>query len=300
MRHVFNRLFNRNSNLRVVALVLLLGVLLPGCRLQVVVPQGGMVESTLPPNCFEQTTCVFEIEDATFTSTFTAVPDNGWVFLRWSSGDDFLCADSTDPVCGLSNVLLAGNAFAESIIASTKSYYLVPIFEQLQRDITDTIVVPGVAEFAQPDLFKELTWNEIRTLCPSFRSFQCEGVLNGWDMTGWTWSDAVLVNTLFNTYGVNPPLNNFPDGRAQNDSVWAPAFFNAGWRPVTTLGGADPYRDVQGWIRDEGGLFGNGAVGQMRDGETAFYIDIARTNNEYSKTFQSTILGAWFHRPLPP
>ncbi|GAB5449801.1 MAG: hypothetical protein Hals2KO_01290 [Halioglobus sp.] len=273
---------------------------LQGCRLQVMVPDGGEVQSVSSGICLSQTTCVHEIEDATFNDTFTAVPDIGWVFLRWSNGDDFLCPGDTNPVCVVTNVPLAGNPGAEAIIDSTKSYYLTPIFEELERPITDTVQIAGIAEFAQPDLFIELSWNEIRAVCPPWNNYECDGILNGWDMTGWTWADVVIISDVFNTYGVTPPLNPFPDGRAQNGSTWAPAFFSDSWREIVNVGGANPYREIQGWIRDEGVLFGHGLIGWMRDGDTPLFIDLASTNQSYTKTTATTFLGAWFHRPLPP
>lgn len=271
---------------------------LSACKLQVMVPQGGEVLSVGSGGCATQTVCVYDIDAADFSETFTAVPQTGWDFLRWNSGGDFLCADSTDPVCVVDNTLAAGNAFAEAIIASKQSYYLQPVFQERNDPITDFITAAGF-ELAQVDLFTGLTWNDINAICPIWNNGICDGTLNGWDMNGWTWADWPTINAVFNSYGKTPPLPLVPPnilGGGQVNSAWAPAFFDDGWRP-TLVDSAQ--RKTEGWLRDESLTFGFGDVGQMIDQFSPLGNDVAQTAFNYPKTSAFSFLGAWFYRVAP-
>jgi hypothetical protein len=64
--------------------------------------------------------------------------------------------------------------------------------------ITDTVTVDGW-EWAQPDLFSELSWQDIADVCGT--AYLCENQeLNGYDMTGWQWAYAEQVDALINIY----------------------------------------------------------------------------------------------------
>ena len=285
--------------LRTISFTLCALLALSACKLQVMVPQGGEVLSIGSGGCATQTVCVFEIDDTDFSETFTAVPQNGWDFLRWNSGGDFLCADSTNTTCVVDNTLLAGNPLAEAIIASKQSYYIQPVFQQRNDPITDIITAAGF-ELAQVDLFTERTWHDIAAVCPIWNNGICDGTLNGWDMTGWTWADWPTINAVFNFYGKTPPLPLVPPnilGGGQVDSAWAPAFFDAGWRP-TLVNGTE--RRTEGWLRNESLTFGFADAGQMIDQFSPLGNDVAQTAFNYQKTLGGSFLGAWFYRvPVP-
>ena len=128
--------------LRIIALCVAV-VLLSGCKLALMIVEGGNVtSSTGAHNCTAGSYCVFEINDTDFNVTFTAEPEPGYAFVRWSNGDDFQCPGSTNPVCVLNNTLLAGNAFADAIIASKKIYYLHPVFEFSPTEIGPQYSLP--------------------------------------------------------------------------------------------------------------------------------------------------------------
>ena len=197
---------------------------LGACRLQVMVPTGGEVQSVGSGTCLTETVCVFEIEETTFNESFTAVPVAGWDFLRWNSGGDFFCADSTDPTCTLDNTTLTGIPLVDAIIASTQSFYIQPVFQQRNDPVTDFITV-GAYEIPQPDLFNDVTWWEVSAACPVSNGGICEGILKGYDMTGWTWMNFQVMNEVFNTYGVSPALPVVPpnnSGTTAMNSTWAP------------------------------------------------------------------------------
>ena len=124
---------NRKSVL-VLLFTLLVG--LQGCKVAVIVVEGGEVQSTMSGTCIPAnpgvfgSVCIHEVSDTNFSETFTAVPDSGMTFVKWNSGDGFLCADSTNPACEVSNTVFAGNPFAEAIVSSNAVFYLMPIFSE--------------------------------------------------------------------------------------------------------------------------------------------------------------------------
>jgi hypothetical protein len=63
----------------------------------------------------------------------------------------------------------------------------------------DTVLVDN-QEWQQPNLFKNLTWNDINAACPTSSSGACSGTLAGRDMTGWTWASKVELRALFAEY----------------------------------------------------------------------------------------------------
>jgi hypothetical protein len=93
------------------------------------------------------------------------------------------------------------------------------------------IVTANGKEWAQPDLFMYLSWNQINAVCPAGICTD-GGILNGHLMTGWAWASMGDVAALFNSYGVSPPLSLVTPGRVESSylSPWATAFFTAGWR----------------------------------------------------------------------
>jgi FG-GAP-like repeat len=127
--------------LRIVPLTLML-LFLSGCKLAVILVEGGKVQSTLSGTCQitptsppTGTVCIHKVTDTTYADSFTAVPDSGWEFVNWNSGNGFFCADSTNAECAVSNVLLAGNSFAETIVASDQMFYLMPVFARSTSDL---------------------------------------------------------------------------------------------------------------------------------------------------------------------
>lgn len=100
-----------------------------GCRIGAAVFEGGSVMSASGSrHCFEGRTCEYEVNDTNFTETFTAQPRTGYEFVKWRAGDGFLCANSTDPTCIVSNVGAEGNAVIEAVVASDSMFYIAPEF----------------------------------------------------------------------------------------------------------------------------------------------------------------------------
>jgi hypothetical protein len=241
-------------------LLTILVLTISGCKLLVMVPRGGEVQSTASGTCFELTNCVHDVTDTAYTESFTAVPAAGFRFVKWNGGDNFYCADSTNPTCIVNTGPLAGNVTDAFIAEFPEDVYIMPVFSD-RTPISDTVTADG-KEWAQPAQFTNLSWDDIDAVCPAASGGACSGGLAGWDMTGWTWAAVDDLNALFNSYGVNPSLGPGPDQVAVYCSQitapvpWSGAFFAAGWTPTestsTTL-------QTTGYVRD----YTSGSYGRL-------------------------------------
>jgi hypothetical protein len=270
--------------------------LVAGCKVAVIVVEGGEVKSIGSGTCLEGEICMVQVIDTNFSDAFTAVPNPGWHFVKWNSGEGFFCGDSTDPTCTLSAVEFDGNEGIEAIIASDQTFYIMPIFEPGP----DTVAVDG-KEWAQVDQFTNLSWNDINSVCPAGL---CSGILNGYDMTGWTWASVDDVSVLFNHYLGRDELGPAPD--ASSDCGGALSFFYDGWRALETedndlihwisltgfsWGGMDAdvaFRPVVGVITGSDGTVPPECY--MATNKVAFQIS--------GKDVGFPTIGGWFWRPL--
>ena len=111
--------------------------------------------------------------------------------------------------------------------------------------ITDTVIV-GDYEWAQVDLFVNLSWNDINFVCPDGNCGL--GSLNGFDMNGWTWATASFIGeNLFAEFFPPPIPNNF-----NYDSTYTLSAFDAftnttGFNP-TFIG--NHYQGLDGFSSD--------------------------------------------------
>lgn len=284
------------TTMKVVKFLLFTGLvgIIAGCKLAVIVVEGGEVQSTGSGTCVAGTVCIIDVNDTSFSDAFTAVPATGWYFEKWNKGGGFFCGNSTDPTCTLSLVAGAGNSVIEAVVASSETFYLMPIFKRA-RPITDTISVAG-GEWAQVDLFADLSWDDIKTVCPAG---VCSGVLNGFDMTGWMWASVEDLNSLFNHYIGFEALGPGPDSYAEGkNSEWAPAFFNDGWRPNNPFGEREFSRALFGPLRDRITVPGGEAAapGGIVDVDPIglFMVDLASTEGEITPDLKAG--GSWFYR----
>ena len=123
-----------------------------GCKLAVVVVEGGEVQSSSSGTCLEGTICVHQVNDTDYTEIFIAVPNSGWAFERWNSGDGFFCQGSANPICvisgeGTEEKFPGAFEAIEAFVASDKTFYIMPVFV-LSQPFTDTakvVVLLGVA-----------------------------------------------------------------------------------------------------------------------------------------------------------
>ena len=276
--------------------VLILGLLaLAGCKLHVIALTGGEVQSpTGAGTCLEKSNCFHDIADTSFVESFEAVPAPGYVFVKWYGGEGFQCRNSTDTICTVNSGFLAG-LVSDTQIAAANDIYIMPIFQAEGAPITDIVIADG-KEWAQVDLFTSLTWTEINEVCPAGVCVE-SGNLNGWYMTGWTWASAEDMRSLFNSYGVTPPLAPGSDYVRNGPSTWAPAFFADGWRQ-TYVDGNWPGQGITGTTREQA------SCGQscfwlqeaaIYDGAGSSSYDVAKVLSINS--FQALPgVGAWFYR----
>lgn len=81
-----------------------------------------------------------------------------------------------------------------------------------------TVLAPDRNEWSQPMEFLGLTWDEVNSVCPDG---VCTGVLNGYDVTGWTWATIEQANAVFNSYGHSPLMGPGPDTySARGGTYW--------------------------------------------------------------------------------
>ena len=86
-------------------LILFIGTVMTGCKFALMVTADGDVSSSSGTrDCAGGTICEFEITDTDFSDTFTATPRERYVFSKWQAGDGYLCANSPNAVCAVSNV----------------------------------------------------------------------------------------------------------------------------------------------------------------------------------------------------
>ena len=86
-----------------------IATLMTGCKFALMVTADGDVSSSSGTrDCYGGSICEFEITDTDFSETFTATPRAGYVFSKWQAGDGYLCGNSTNPVCVVSNVPASG------------------------------------------------------------------------------------------------------------------------------------------------------------------------------------------------
>ena len=75
-------------HIRTIAILILLSFL-AGCKLQIIVPTGGVVTTASGTyTCGAGQTCEINVVDMLFDETFTAVPDTGYVFNKWEKRSD--------------------------------------------------------------------------------------------------------------------------------------------------------------------------------------------------------------------
>jgi hypothetical protein len=179
-------------------------ILIAGCKLTVIVVEGGVVQSEGSGTCTAGSFCVIEVDATDFSETFTAVAAEDWYFHEWQSGKNFLCADALLAQCELSFEGFETNPFVEAAVDSSATYYLMPVFKDYPRatlgDEARTISVDGINQlWLQPKDFIVYSYDQVSEVCP-------EGVCSGFlpdstiDLTGYFWASSSDVALLFLAY----------------------------------------------------------------------------------------------------
>ena len=75
-----------------VTLILIAFLAITGCKIRIVVPEGGRVTTSSGAyNCTAGKTCDIDVVDIFFDQTFTAQPAQGYDFTGWQKRDRGLC-----------------------------------------------------------------------------------------------------------------------------------------------------------------------------------------------------------------
>jgi len=125
--------------------ILIATMMLVGCKLAVIVPEGGYVtwSSADSGTCQAEDTCVFDVTEFDFARDHRAVPAPGWEFLGWRKGQGYLCGGSIDGCdlslkaieefkdSGDSSQRLLYRVIATLLADSKEAFFLEPIFAEI-------------------------------------------------------------------------------------------------------------------------------------------------------------------------
>ena len=183
-------------------LLISIATLMAGCKLAVIVVEGGEVKSDSSGTCMAGSICSVQVTDTNFQDAFEPAPNEGWYFDSWKSGDRFFCGGSNVPVCILSLHEHTENKAIGEIVASSETFYLMPVFKEVQPDLIvideRSVKVEG-REWLQPADFTNHSYNQVSEVCPDGL---CSGTLPGSskDLTGYMWASSDDVGLLFQAY----------------------------------------------------------------------------------------------------
>ena len=112
-----------------VSLSALLTTLVIGCKVVIIVPEGGKVVSENGVECLAGSTCILDVTDTSFDDRFEAVPDDGYVFESWKQANSHFCGNSA-LVCYLTTTTFGGTRL-EPLLSKDQNFYLVPVFTEV-------------------------------------------------------------------------------------------------------------------------------------------------------------------------
>lgn len=192
--------------------LLLLGmtVLMAGCKLAVIVVEGGEVQSDNSGDCEVNSVCLIEITSTNFKDAFAPAEEAGWYFDSWVAGDGFLCGGSTYPTCALNLRKHKGNEAIEELVTLPTTFYLMPKFLPIKMDeviAEGRTVQIGGREWLQPADTVGYSYKQINEeICPDRL---CTGTLLKGnpgspgavvDIEGYTWASSEDMHWLAREY----------------------------------------------------------------------------------------------------
>lgn len=135
-----------------------------------------------------------------YQETYYATPRAGWKFDHWGN----YCTTVTTNECSFD---------VPAAYVQKAWFQTMPTLQAVFTTTTliDTVTVNGRV-WAQVDLFTNLSWSAIDAVCPNGPNGLClnNAILNGHNMTGWTWASVANMNAFFNflnpTCGLGPTL----------------------------------------------------------------------------------------------
>ncbi|HEY9192851.1 MAG TPA: PEP-CTERM sorting domain-containing protein [Methyloversatilis sp.] len=178
------------------------------------------------------------------------------------------------------------------VAALLLSLFMSPAWSVTTTAITDTVTVGG-AEWAQVNLFHDVSWDEVQAVCPGGVCASGSS-LGGWDLTGWTWASASAVGDLFHvlTDGAHPGgVVAVKEAGSAWASLWKTSYhFNPTY--------SDP--DVTYIWGLSSSLTANSeaVLPYILDAALASEEDVARTELTSFKDDKAPGLGVWLFRPV--
>ncbi len=323
-----------------VAVALFAVLSIGGCKLAVMVSSHGSVLSASGTrDCTGPDYCEFQISDAGFSESFTAVPQPGFSFVEWQDGNGFICADSTDPVCV---VEVPDTALGALVVALFKTGSIRPVFSDpggvdtdgdgMINDIDPDDDNDGVLDnsddcplegpdldgsgcpaltpddmvrlndkfWAQPELFVNVAWYDVHDVCDGPGSL-CTGKIAGIDVTGWTWASGDEVTDLFNAF-FGSTLGAIPDYESLSSMTLSPNIFDY-FRSYADCCGST---SLAGWIREEANIVEGYIYGAYCNELSSDYCENPSVGGGYEGPFglppkfmYEESVGVWLHRPAP-
>jgi hypothetical protein len=131
-------------------LVALSVVMLTGCYILIEKPdnRGSVVSSSGAYDCPVSKNCSIGVYDIYFDEEFSAVPEEGFVFIGWKKRGRGLCGGDNKP-CYLPTANFGDNPALTALLESEEIFYLTPVFKPVEG--VKTVSLPG-------------TWNYVETM----------------------------------------------------------------------------------------------------------------------------------------
>jgi hypothetical protein len=110
-------------------MIVLVSFVLPGCKVEIAVPEGGRVETRSGAlSCESGNTCLIDVVDVFFDETFVALPKDGYTFIQWQNRYRGFCGGRDDP-CNLTTTAFPDTPL-EQFLESEEVFFLEPVFWQ--------------------------------------------------------------------------------------------------------------------------------------------------------------------------
>ncbi len=218
-------------------LFLVAASLLGGCKLTLVVPEGGSVTTVSGAySCEAANECEIDVVDTFFDEEFQAVPAEGYEFVGWKKRTGGFCGTSFS-ACKLSTVGFEEYEILLEVLESDLTYYLEPEF----RSLAEERIGFEVLQVISPSEIKAWATPQI-----TLEEYQALEVPQGWIKNQPRESDFDASQFLRS-----------PDGAEEGDYS-SEEFFGYEWLHVATV--------VEVNIAlDEGGLFSGTRVSKYHE-----------------------------------
>lgn len=118
--------------IRTASAILLLSLVLGGCKVIVVAPPHvAVVSEDMEFACMPGQTCEIDVSDYKFDMVLYAVPKPGYSFLYWKSGAENICPGFYSNKCHISTLGAdQSNEALNELLSSERRFYLEPVYRR--------------------------------------------------------------------------------------------------------------------------------------------------------------------------